>query len=84
MKRPSTLSVLTGILCLQPCATQAGTFTPQQAAQASADRSPLTVEVRPGHVEFYAVGWPSALTIRGKGDGLEGRLRSTAPPSAAR
>lgn len=71
MKRPSTLSVLTGILCLPPCVL-AGTLMTQDAA--TAPRASSTLAVSPGQVEFDAVGWPSALKIHGKGAGLDGRL----------
>jgi len=74
MKRPSTLSVLTGILCLPPCAVLAGTFTRQDTTRTVAARPALSLGVQPGHVEFDAVGWPSALKIHGKGPGLDGRL----------
>jgi polyisoprenoid-binding protein YceI len=65
MQRPSTLLALWGILC--------------SAASAPAHDRPVpsttrTVTATGGHVEFTAVGWPSALTIHGKGEGLEGRL----------
>jgi polyisoprenoid-binding protein YceI len=75
MKRPSTLPVLTGILCLPAFVGPAGAFTPQATASATAARPALSVGVQPGRVEFDAVGWPSALKIHGKGEGLEGRLR---------
>jgi polyisoprenoid-binding protein YceI len=74
MKRPSTLPVLTGILCLQAYAAPAGTLTGQASSPPTAARPAVTVAVQPGRVEFDAVGWPSALKIRGKGTGLEGRL----------
>ena len=73
MKRPSTLTVLVGILCLPPYPARAGTFTVQQAAP-TASRPAFSMGVQPGKVEFDAVGWPSALKIRGQGNGLEGRL----------
>src|SRR5262245_61021757 len=72
MKRPSTLPVLTGILCLPAFLAQAGAFAPQEG---SSTRPAVSVGVQPGRVEFDAVGWPSALKIHGKGEGLEGRLR---------
>lgn len=65
MRRPSTLLALWGILCAAAAAPA------QDRPAASTTR---TVTATGGHVEFTAVGWPSALTIRGKGDGLEGRL----------
>lgn len=74
MKRPSTLLVLTGILCLPTYVAHAGAFTAQPATQALS-RPALSVGVQPGRVEFDAVGWPSALKIHGQGGGLEGRLR---------
>jgi polyisoprenoid-binding protein YceI len=64
MQRPSTLLALWGILC----------STASAAAQDRPLLSTLTVTATGGHVEFTAVGWPSALTIHGKGEGLEGRL----------
>jgi polyisoprenoid-binding protein YceI len=64
MQRPSTLLALWGILC-------AAASAPAQDRPAA---STQTVTATGGHVEFTAVGWPSALTIHGKGDGLEGRL----------
>jgi polyisoprenoid-binding protein YceI len=64
MQRPSTLLALWGILC-------AASSAPSQDRPAS---STQTVTATGGHVEFTAVGWPSALTIHGKGDGVEGRL----------
>lgn len=74
MKRPSTLSVLAGILCLPPCVVLAGTFTHQEP-RAGAARAPSTLGIQPGRVEFDAVGWPSALKIHGKGAGLDGQLQ---------
>ena len=72
MKRPSTLPVLTGILCLPTLLVPAGAFSPQDS---NATRPAVSVGVQPGRVEFDAVGWPSALKIHGKGEGLEGQLR---------
>lgn len=74
MKRPSTLTVLTGILCLPTFVGLAGAFAPRQS-QTALSPPGLSVGVQPGRVEFDAVGWPSALKIRGQGGGLEGRLR---------
>lgn len=73
MKRPSTLTVLTGILCLPPHVVPAGTFALQET-RAVATRPPLSLSIQPGRVEFDAVGWPSALKIHGQGSGLDGRL----------
>jgi polyisoprenoid-binding protein YceI len=69
MQRPSTLLALWGILCA---------VGPARAATAQPQDRPVpatqTVATTGGHVEFTAVGWPSALTIHGKGDGVEGSL----------
>lgn len=69
MQRPSTLFALWGILCAA---------APARPANASAQDRPApetrTVTATGGHVEFTAVGWPSALTIHGKGEGIDGQL----------
>jgi hypothetical protein len=47
-----------------------------QPAKSSPPTAPLHVEIQKqaGSVEFFAVGWPSALKIHGKGLGPEGDL----------
>jgi polyisoprenoid-binding protein YceI len=74
MQRPSTLLALWGILCAAgpaPAADARPQDRPVPAAQ--------SFTATGGHVEFTAVGWPSALTIHGKGDGIEGRLAVLGP-----
>jgi polyisoprenoid-binding protein YceI len=65
MQRPSTLLALWGILCAVPDAPAQDRPVPSTTR---------TVTATGGQVEFTAVGWPSALTIHGKGDGIDGRL----------
>lgn len=68
MQRPSTLLALWGILCAAPAPVASAPDQDRPAA------STQTVTATGGHVEFTAVGWPSALTIHGKGEGIDGRL----------
>jgi polyisoprenoid-binding protein YceI len=71
MKRPPTLFALLGILCLSPLVA---TSARSQDGPPSSTRAPQGVAVTSGTIEFTAVGWPSALTIHGKGDGLDGHV----------
>ena|SRR6185503_14476903 len=68
--RPSTLCALLASLGLfvGPSASPGETSpsTPQSAA------SVVELHKQAGHVEFFAVGWPSALKIHGQGPGAEG------------
>lgn len=78
MKRPSTLCVLAGFLCLGPGALAVGAQGPSSKDPVSLKSSSVRVDLqRSGSVEFLATGWPSALQIHGKGTGPQGTLTVT-------
>jgi polyisoprenoid-binding protein YceI len=63
MKRSFMLCSLTGILCL--------------GAAVAAQDMHVELQHDAGAIEFFATGWPSALTIHGKGAGPDGALTVT-------
>src|SRR5262245_48467199 len=67
MKRPSTLYAL---LILTSVALPLGATQP--APPRPAPDQHVEVQKQSGTVEFFAVGWPSALKIHGKGTGPDG------------
>ena len=69
MKRPSSLYALLAV---------AGIASGADAAQSAPERATssqhVVLQKQAGTVEFFAVGWPSALKIHGKGAGPEGDI----------
>jgi polyisoprenoid-binding protein YceI len=83
MKHSSMLCALVGTLLLAPAI---GAMDPllreTQAAQAPSSLSTssavhVELQKETGSVEFFAVGWPSALKIHGKGTGADGEFEVT-------
>ena len=66
MKRPSTLYALLTLPCVASVASATGSG-PSPSFH-------VELQKQAGNVEFFAVGWPSALKIHGKGAGPEGQL----------
>ena len=79
MKTHSGISVCTLWLCLaagSPCSAVAEPQGKSRATLAPRETA-LQLVLDKGSVEFVAVGWPSALRIRGKGEELTGSLAVT-------
>src|SRR5262245_53986728 len=77
MKRHSSaLCALTVVLCVGPAFGGANPLSDQHRSSSASPSAPIHVELdkKGGCVEFFAVGWPSALKIHGKGRGPEGEL----------
>src|SRR5262245_49694569 len=78
MKRHSSaLCALTVVLSVGPASGAANPIPDQHRSNSASPATAIHVELekKGGCVEFFAVGWPSALKIHGKGRGPEGQLQ---------
>jgi polyisoprenoid-binding protein YceI len=78
MKRPSTLCALLGTVGLSVAPLAFPSETPsRQLSPAPSSANVVELRKQSGRVEFFAVGWPSALKIHGQGPGAEGVVHVT-------